>query len=283
MNWKTINTLLMLEQTLFGLPWAILGALFPFASSSFIGPHWFIWVFILLAFIFARVAGMSLNRLIDCRIDFLNPRTRSRPLPSGQITKGQVQIMAILSLVLFIISCSLINFYTLLFSPLIAFLLIAYSYTKRFTYLCHFVLGLIEFFAPFLGYVAITGKMSIAPVYLGAAIFFWISGVDIMYSTQDRVFDLSYGLKSMPVKIGEKNSFIFARFLHVASVLGLILAGVAGNIAWPYYLGIFIVGWLFIYQHQIVKTDMYKAFFVSNSLIAVVLLLFTLGAILWVA
>jgi 4-hydroxybenzoate polyprenyltransferase len=281
MNWKTVNNLLMFEQTLFGLPWALIGAIIPFANPSFKSPDMFVWFWILSAFIFARTAGMSFNRLFDHYIDLKNPRTAKRPLPAGEISRGQVSFIAWFSLIFFTISCYNINTLCFLFSPVVAFLIFAYSFTKRFTFYCHFVLGLIEFFAPFLGYIAITSQLSLIPVFLGFAILFWISGMDIMYCTQDEAYDKENGLFSMAVKLGVKGCFRLARLLHILVVICLLVSGILAQMTFLYYVGLFFVALLFLYQHSVVKNQLHKAFFVANSLIAITQFIFTLGAVLW--
>jgi 4-hydroxybenzoate polyprenyltransferase len=270
----------MIEQTLFGLPWALIGALIPFANSNFKGPSLWTWCLVLVAFISARTSGMSFNRLIDYEIDLANQRTKSRPLQSGEITKGQVTVIAFLSLIIFLLATLSINSLCFIFAPFAAFLLVFYSFTKRFGSYCHFVLGLVEFFAPFLGYIAITSTISYEAVFLGFAIFFWISGMDIMYSTQDEVFDRENGLYSIPVKIGAQNSFKLARLLHALTVFCLILVGIWSEISFSYFIGVAFVCFLFIYQHRIVQNNINQAFFTANSLIAVVQFIFTLVAIL---
>jgi 4-hydroxybenzoate polyprenyltransferase len=281
MNWKTVNRLLMVEQTLFGLPWALIGAIIPFTNPSFNGPSFLKWLWILLAFTAARTAGMSFNRLIDHEIDLKNPRTSKRPLPANEISRRQVAFIAFTSLFLFVIACMNINKLCFFFSPLIACLIVFYSYTKRFTPFCHFVLGIIEFFAPFLGYIAITSEITLTPFFLGFAILFWISGMDIMYSTQDRIFDKENGLYSIPVLLGVDSSFKLARWLHALTVVSLLIVGMIEHISFLYYVGVFLVSLLFIYQHLVVKNNMHKAFFLANSLIAITQFVFTLGAVLW--
>lgn len=305
MNWTSFRKLIMIEQTLFGLPWALMGALLPFANPTFLHHfnwnNWSIWIWMVLAFFFARTSGMSFNRLIDCEIDRLNPRTQGRALPSGQVTVLQVSILAWSSLLLFIFSCAMLNTLCLLFSLVISFLLWAYSYTKRYTCFCHFVLGLIEFFAPFLGWLAVTGTFNteifgtdmlssrlfaLTPIFLGCSILCWISGMDIVYALQDVDFDRKYHVNSFPARFGVINALKMARLLHLGSVIFFALAGFVASVSFLYYVGLVIVGILFVYQHWILRPGnlkhLHRAFFTCNSLIAVTQLIFTFGAILWV-
>lgn len=288
MQWlKTLQKLILLERSLFGLPLALIGALLPFSNEEFTKTfpwhEWGRWVWILLAFTAARTAGMAFNRLIDKDIDAKNPRTKTRPLPSGEITYAQVVCVGWISLVLFVYCCSQLNRMCFLFSPLIALLICAYSYTKRFTALCHFVLGLIEFFAPFLGWIAITGTWDWPPLFLGLGVLFWISGMDVVYSLQDVSFDRQYRLHSIPVAIGIRKSLLVARSLHALSLLMLVFAGLFAKVNLLYYAGLLLVSGLFIYQHLLIDPKDFRkirrAFFTCNSLIAVTQCLFTLGAI----
>lgn len=285
----TLQKLLLLEQTLFGLPLALMGALLPFANPEFIANypknHWMPWVWILLAFTAARSSGMAFNRLIDKDMDALNPRTKERPLPKGEITSFQVTIVAWASLAIFIFCCSMLNPLCLIFSPLIAFLIGIYSYTKRYTALCHFVLGLIEFFCPFLGWIAITGTWDLPPVFLGLGVLFWISGMDIVYALQDIDFDRQYRLHSIPVAFGGRKSLLIARILHLFAMFMFTAAGFFAHVNFLYYIGLVLVSGLFIYQHLLIKprdlSNMRRAFFTCNSLIAVTQCVFTFGAIVW--
>jgi 4-hydroxybenzoate polyprenyltransferase len=290
MKWLlTFRKLTMLEHTLFGLPLALIGALLPFANPQFAGRllshEWLPWAWILLAFAAARTSGMAFNRLIDKDIDALNPRTRERPLQKGEISPSQVAFIAWGGLVLFVFCCSQLNFLCFLLSPLIAFLIWAYSYTKRFTALCHFVIGLIEFFAPIMGWIAVTGTWDIPPILMGAGVLFWISGMDIIYASQDVNFDREYRLHSMPVALGLRKSLLLARSLHALSVILFFLSGLAAGVNFIYYIGLGIVSGLFIYQHSLIKPrdlrHMKKAFFTCNSLIAITQCVFTFGAISW--
>lgn len=289
MRWlHTLQKLILLERTLFGLPLALIGALLPFANEDFAKTYpweeWSRWVWILFAFTAARTAGMAFNRLIDKDIDAINPRTQNRPLPKGEITYFQVALVCWISLALFIFSCSQLNPMCFSFSPLIAFLICAYSYTKRYTALCHFVLGLIEFFAPFLGWIAVTGTWDWPPLFLGLAVLLWISGMDVIYSLQDLSFDRQYRLHSIPVAIGIRKSLLLARVLHALSVFMLVFAGLLAGVNFLYYIGLFFISGLFVYQHLLIKPSdlrkIRKAFFTCNSLIAVTQCVFTLGAIL---
>lgn len=289
MKWlHTFQKLILLERTLFGLPLAFIGALLPFTNEEFAKAYpwqeWGRWIWILLAFTAARTAGMAFNRLIDRDIDAVNPRTKNRPLPRGEITNTQVACVGWISLLFFVYCCRQLNPMCFYFSPLIAFLICAYSYSKRYTALCHFVLGLIEFFAPFLGWIAITGTWDLPPLFLGIAVLLWISGMDVVYSLQDISFDRQYRLHSIPVAIGIRKSLLLARALHALSVLMLILAGFLTGVNFLYYVGILLVSGLFVYQHYLVKPGDFRkirrAFFTCNSLIAVTQCVFTLGAIL---
>lgn len=275
----TFRKLIQLEETLFGLPLALVGALLPFSTTPF---HFdgvlFLWI--LLAFSAARSAGMSFNRLIDAELDRKNPRTQNRPLQRGEITAAQVKKTAWASSLLFLYACSKINLTCLLLSPLIVFLLFAYSYTKRFTALCHFILGLIEFFAPVMGWLAVDAPLSFAPLLLGLGMMLWISGMDILYAIQDIDFDRSMRLHSIPAALGAKKSRMLAKLLHILSLFLFCFAGFFAGAHLLFYVGLLIASALFLYQHQIFPKNPRRAFLLCNSLIALTLFAFTLGSIL---
>lgn len=292
MRWLVkLQKLIRIQETLFGLPLALTGALLPFANADFASQYswkseWIKWCWILLAFSAARTAGMAFNRIVDRNIDAANPRTKNRPLPAGEVTVSQVKWLAWSSLFLFIFCAWQLGPLTFLFSPLVAFLLIVYSYTKRFTALSHFVLGLIEFFAPFLGWTAVVGSLGLPPLCLGIAVMLWISGMDMIYAIQDLSFDRQYRLHSMPVQIGVQKTLLLAKFVHFLSFTALLIAGLLAQVHPIYFVGLLVIAGLFIYQHSLVKphdlSQIQRAFFTCNSLIAVTQCTFTLGSILWI-
>ncbi|MBN4066460.1 UbiA family prenyltransferase [Simkania negevensis] len=283
--WKTFRRLILLEQTLFGLPWAFAGAILPLAIPNTpllaFGPLQ--WLFIVLAFFFARTAGMSFNRLIDRKIDGDNPRTRMRVLPSGEATPLQVGVLAWTAAAGFVVTCGLINMPILLLSPLLLLLLIGYSYTKRFTSLCHFVLGAIQFFVPICAWIAITGVWAWPPVFLGLAALTLFAGTDIVYQMQDLSFDKKRGLVSLPVVLGIEKSMTFVRLLHIASITCLVALSFFLSHAIIYLVGVGCIATIFLYMHWKLSLHSYEVgrfFFRCNTLVGVSAFIICIGALL---
>jgi 4-hydroxybenzoate polyprenyltransferase len=279
---KILNKLLLMEQTLFALPWVIVGMLFASIEKGVWLLDGMTTVYLLSAFIGARIAGMSINRLVDYPFDAKNPRTQDRPLPKGEITPKEVKMTTLCSLLLFVWASFQLSPFIIGCTPIIIALLFLYSYLKRWSVLCHFALGIIEFFAPFLGYIAVAGSLeSSAPYFLGAAIFFWISGVDIAYATQDRAFDRKAGLKSIPAVFGFKKSLILSRICHLMMTLSLLGAAFVVEMGWIYYVGLSYVAILLFYQQSKIEHVVQKGFFIANAQVALILMVFTFGAWVW--
>lgn len=279
-NNNSVAELLKLEQTLFALPFAYMGMLL--AGQGFPGLK--VFLLITLAMAAARTAGMSLNRVIDMEIDARNPRTKNRALPAGLIKPSTAVLIALVSLVLLFYSAWSLNKLCFYLSPLAVLLLWAYSYLKRFTSLCHLVLGMIEFCAPVGAWIAVTGTLELPSIYLGVAILLWITGVDIIYSVQDYAFDVANGIFSVPARIGVKNALRAARVIHLLSVSFLILTMIKLGLGFFFLAGILGYASLLSYQHYIVRTgeaaSIGKVFFKLNSWSSVTLLVFTVLEVL---
>lgn len=275
-NIKKWQDVLMLPHTLFGLPWVIIGALLPFVlriPATVQGVQWFS---IALAFFSARFAGMALNRYIDSTIDQKNPRTRQRALPRGDVTHAEVFAVILVSLALFFFACWHINTYTLYLAPLVCTLLILYSYTKRITSLCHFVLGLIHFFGLVVAFAAVAGVMTMAPIIIATALLAIIASGDIFYALQDVDFDRSYGLYSIPVKLGVAKATLLARQLQVAAILLLLYFGVHTGLSMIYFSGCMIAASMYAvsyFQNRLV--------FFMNSYVGIVMMLALIGEYVW--
>ena len=287
MSIKTYSRLVLIEQTLFGLPWVLTAALLPFSQISFVKSfpweNWTLWVWIFSAFVSARTAGMSFNRLIDKEIDLANPRTQNRELPKGALTPFQVSFVAWISVFIFIFSCAMINPLCFMMSPIVVILLWAYSYTKRFTPFCHLFLGLIQFFGPIFAWIAITGSWALPPVLLGLALMCSIAANDIIYALQDRDFDQSYNLHSIPVAFGVHNSMIVAKLMHVITVFFLVATGISLDLNAVYYVGVALIALIYFRHYRHIKENgiqvVNPAFFKCNSYVAIALLFFSSGAI----
>lgn len=273
---KIILDMIKFEHTLFALPFALMGAVLP--DMGF--PSWEKVLYILLAMVGARSAGMSLNRLIDAELDRYNPRTKERPIQRGLITKGQVFLFIVVNLALFIFAAYMLNPLAFKLSFVAIAFLILYPYTKRFTFFAHFFLGICLSFAPMGGWIAVTGDFGFVPICLMLAVICWVSGFDIIYSLQDVEHDLEYGLFSVPARFGVKNALIISRAMHFSMVLLLVTVRFELALGWYYTAGVILTGLALIYEHSMVSAEDFSkadaAFFFLNGLISVMLFIFTL-------
>jgi 4-hydroxybenzoate polyprenyltransferase len=235
---------------------------------------------IVLCMIFARNAAMGFNRLADKRFDALNPRTRNREIPSGIIGSRAAAIFVFINVVLFIASTSFINPLTLYLSPVALIIILGYSLTKRFTFLCHFILGLGLSLAPIGAYISLTGKFSIVPLTYSFIVLTWVSGFDIIYALQDDEFDKSNNLFSVPSAAGIKNAIAISVFVHLITFLLVVLAGFTGGGGWIYWAGAALFSLFLLYQHLIVKqNDLSRinlAFGTTNGIASVLFAIFVI-------
>ncbi len=269
-----------IEHSVFALPFAFVAALI--AASGI--PPWRTVAWIVVAMVAARSAAMGLNRVIDRKIDAANPRTRNREIPAGVIGSGEAMVFIILSLALLVYAAWQLNDLCLKLSPLAISVLVLYSYTKRFTWAAHFVLGLAIAGAPLGAWIAVTGTLDPRVLALGAAVIFWLAGFDTLYALQDVDFDRAHGLRSIPQRFGIPNAIRFARLAHLVAWSLLVLTGLLFDLSPFYFLGLFFVAALFIYEHSLVReNDLSKlnmAFFNMNGYISVSVFVFTLAAYL---
>ena len=261
------------SHTLFALPFAFTGALL--AARGLPSAAQALWI--LLAMIGARTAAMGLNRLIDAEIDAKNPRTASRAIPAGQISKGNVTVFIILSVLLLLYAAYRLNPLCLKLAPVALFFLGLYSYCKRFTAFAHVVLGICLAGAPIGAWIAIRGELSLPPVLLGAAVLFWVAGFDILYALQDLEFDKSAGLHSIPVSLGVQGSLWLARIFSVIMILLLLWLRTALGLGLPFLCGIGATFLLLSYEHLLLKDgDLKKldlAFFTMNGYVSIIILI----------
>lgn len=268
------NRLTRFSQSLFNLPFVIAGTLIPlFAGEISWGLLW-----ILPAFFAARISGMAFNQLIDRNIDAKNQRTKDRPVAAGEVSPLQATVVAWSSLIVFLVVCAQINTLCLVLSPLIAGLLLLYSYMKRLHWSCHFVLGLIHFFGPVMAWAALTGTLAWPPVCLGLASLCFIAGSDIVYARQDLEFDRQQGLFSIPSQFGAEQSLWIARTLHGATLFFLVLFGLVGSFG-PLYYGAPLVTLILLLRFYGNLTP--ERFFSINITVSMTVLIFTLGDLLW--
>jgi 4-hydroxybenzoate polyprenyltransferase len=270
------------EHTLFALPFAYLGMIL--AERGFPTLSQFLWITV--AMVGARSMAMSVNRLADYRIDQRNPRTANWPLPSGKISFQAVILFAVFSFVVFLIAVYQLAPLCRLLWPVIILPMIIYPFTKRFTYLSHFLLGLCLGLAPLGAYVAITDRIPELPIIvLGLAVLFWTAGFDIIYSCQDYDFDTREGLRSIPIVLGIEKGLQMTKILHLTTVFLLFLVGLLMRLNLFYFLGIILTSLFLWYENRIVKpSDLSKvnlSFFTMNGLVSIAILLFTMTDILF--
>jgi len=274
--------LIKFSHTIFAMPFALIGFFLATKSNEF---EWNTLMYVVLCMVFARSAAMAFNRYIDRDIDTNNPRTAQvREIPNGSIKANSALVFVIINCLLFIGTTYLINPLCLALSPVALLVILGYSYTKRFTALCHLVLGLGLALAPIGAYLAVSGKFDVVPLLFSAAVLFWVSGFDIIYSLQDQEFDKEQKLHSVPVLIGTKNALTLSKLLHFLTFSSLSIAGSFGDFSLFYWIGFGIFNILLIYQHILVKhNDLSKinlAFFTTNGIASVIFGIFVLIDIL---
>lgn len=233
---------------------------------------------VILCMVFARSAAMAFNRYIDRSFDAKNPRTAIREIPSGQISSVAAAIFTFICCVGFMFCSYMINPLCFYLSPVALLVVLGYSYTKRFTPLCHLILGLGLALAPVGAYIALTEQFALLPILFGGIVLFWVSGFDIIYALQDEEFDRKNSLKSIPVLLGKKSALRFSEVLHLFSAAFVIAAFFLGDFNWLYLTGAGLFIGLLYYQHSIVKpNDLSKvniAFMTANGIASVIFSIF---------
>jgi 4-hydroxybenzoate polyprenyltransferase len=274
---RTVLKMIRFEHSVFALPFALLSALI--AARGVPDIHQIVWI--VLACVFARTAAMSFNRLVDFEFDKINPRTCSWALPAGAVSRGFVAVFVIVNVLLFIFAAAQLNRLALALSPLALIVLLGYSYTKRFTYLSHAILGLALGIAPMGGWIAIRGEFAFAPAVLGLGVLLWTCGFDILYSLQDIEFDRRAGLFSIPQQFGVRAALNISSLSHALGFICFLAVYVLGNLGWLYLIGTIMVGLLLIYEHALVKPNdlsrVNTAFFTVNGIISIFLFICGLG------
>lgn len=279
---RAYGELVMFSHTIFSFSFAIVAILL-MSKNYAIELTTFIWI--IVALLSARTGANALNRVIDANIDTLNPRTANRQIPQNRISIKEVMLLVLTCFAIMIYAASQLNTLSLLLAPIALFLMIIYSYTKRFTWLCHLILGLTCACAPVGAIIAITGQISFLALVIGAANMFWVAGFDIMYGAQDYDFDIAHGLYSIPAYFGVKNALLIARLFHLITFFALLLLYFIANknLNIFYLFGLSIIGALFIYQHKIISSQNLKqvrlASYHVNQIISVVFLFFSTLAI----
>lgn len=246
--------LIRFSHTIFAMPFALLGTAIAYIHTpqNFTGIKF---LYIIMCMIFARTSAMAFNRYLDRDIDALNPRTQSREIPSGKISAWNALVLTIISAVLFSFFSFLLNKLCFYLSPIALLIILGYSYTKRFTWFCHIILGLGLALAPIGAYIAITGTIHGSIILIAAAVLMWVSGFDVIYALQDEDFDKAHHLFSIPVFLGRKNAMMLSRLFHLTASLLLLINFYIypfGNI---YLLGWVIFSLLLVYEHYLITPE----------------------------
>lgn len=270
---KKYLSLVLFAHSIFAMPFAMIGFFLGVTTTE--NPfNWYLFVAVILCMVFARNAAMAFNRYLDRNIDAKNPRTQMRDIPAGKVSATEALLFVIINCVLFIATTAFINPFCLYLSPVALFVVLFYSYTKRFTALCHLVLGLGLSLAPIGAYIAVTGYFNIVPIFYSFAVLFWVSGFDIIYALQDEDFDRQQKLHSIPAALGIKNALRLSVALHILSALCVILPLFFTTFSWVYYIGIAFFCAMLIYQHLLVKPNdiskVDRAFATTNGYASVV-------------
>ena len=264
------------EHTLFALPFAYLGMIL--ASRGW--PGWPIVIWTTLAMAGARTGAMAANRLIDAGLDARNPRTATRAIPQGLMSRPEMLGLATGGFALLHIAAWQLNGLALALAPVAMLAVTLYSYTKRFTWGSHWILGLVDGIAPVGGWIAVTGAFSLEAIVLALAVMFWIGGFDVLYGLQDVDFDRQHGLHSIPARFGVRKALWTTRASHAATIVMLLALGNVSNLGWPYWVGVGLIGCLLTYENLLLKPhDLSRlniAFFNINGYIAIVALVSTI-------
>lgn len=247
---RSYGKLVMFSHTIFSLGFALVSMLL--AANGF--PKFSTLFWILVCFLGARTGANAINRVIDAEIDAKNPRTANRQVPKGEMKKKEIVVFTAICFLIMLFGAYKLNMICLILSPVALFLMIIYSYTKRFTFLCHLVLGVTCACAPVGAWLAITGEITWIPLVMGAANTLWVAGFDIIYGSQDYDFDKANNLHSMAVQFGVKNALLIAMLFHVLTVIFLIALGIlAQELGLIYFVGVLIISILLTIQYKLVS------------------------------
>ena len=275
-------SLIKFSHTVFAMPFAMIGFLLAVKHERYFNMS--IFMYMILCMVFARSAAMAFNRYIDRKFDALNPRTKNREVPAGVINPTSDLLLTIICAAAFIITTSFINTICFYLSPVALAVVLGYSYTKRFTPLCHLILGVGLSLAPIGAYLTVTGQFSLLPILLSFVVFTWSGGFDIIYALPDAEFDKSHNLYSIPAWLGVKRALKFSEAVHVITALLLFAVGLWGHFGILYWIGVICFIGLLIYQHRLVKpNDLSKvnlAFGTVNGIGSIVFSAFTIADIL---
>lgn len=265
-----------LSHTIFALPFAYIGALL---AADGIPTGWEL-LWITLAMMGARSAAMALNKIIDLKYDRLQPRFVNRPMVTGEVKPWEAVLLTLCSLGLFFWAAGNLHPICIKLAPLAVIPLAVYPYMKRFSWTCHFVLGLALSIAPIGAWLAINGQLTLPIILIGLAVGVWIAGFDIIYGCQDVEFDQKHGLHSVPVRFGISSALTIAKVSHGLSIALFAIAGQLLHLQWIYYGGVVLAALVLLYQHSIVRPNDFRqvtqVYFMRNGLVSIALLIFTI-------
>lgn len=275
-------SLVTFSHTVFAMPFALIGYFIAVKHEGYsFSLHSFLLV--ILCMIFARTAAMAFNRYVDREIDLNNPRTALREIPAGIIRPRSALHLVILSALLFMFCTWLINSLVFKLSPFAILIILGYSFTKKFTSLSHFILGLGLSLAPIGAYLAVTARFDLIPMLYSLIVLLWVGGFDIIYALQDEEFDKNELLKSIPVWLGRKHAMFFSTIVHLLAAVLVLIAGLLAGFGWIYWAGSLIFIALLFYQHLIVKPNdisrLNVAFFTTNGLASIIFAIFVIAQV----
>ena len=282
---KKYLSLVTFAHTIFAMPFAFIGFFLAVTTTS---AHfdWLKLLLMILCMVFARNSAMAFNRYLDRNIDAKNPRTQKRDIPAGRISPAAALTFTLVNGALFITATFFINRLCFYLSPVALLVVLGYSATKRFTALCHLVLGLGLSLAPIGAYLVVAGQFAWLPIFFSLSVLCWVSGFDIIYALQDEDFDRNENLHSIPAWLGKANALRLSTVLHIFSAAFIILPAIFTTVSWPYYIGIAFFCSMLIYQHRLVKpNDLSRvnfAFMTTNGIASVVFAVFFLIDRLWI-
>ena len=284
-------SLIKFSHTIFAMPFALLGFFMGISHlnnlesgweriKNYFATHYTVFIFIVLCMVFARSAAMAFNRYLDRDYDAKNPRTAIREIPSGLISASSALRFTIINMILFVVAAYMINTTCFLLSPIALLVILGYSYTKRFTSLCHLVLGLGLSLAPAGAFIAVTETMTLTVLFLSLSVIGWVAGFDIIYALQDDQFDASQGLFSIPSQLGRKQALRVSRILHTITALLIVAAGLNFNFHFIYWIGAVLFISLLIFQQSLVKEEDLSrvniAFMTANGIASIVFSIFAI-------
>lgn len=272
---KLILDAVKFEHTVFALPFAYLGLVL--AEGGW--PRFSIFFWVTIAMVGLRTAGMFFNRIFDQPYDQMNPRTKNRALPAGLLSRKAAWTVAFVGSFFYFLAAGMLNSLCLKLAPIPFALALTYPFLKRWTYLCHFGVGIVLAGAPIGGWMASRGTFMGAPYLISAAVLFWVAGFDILYSLQDIESDRKIGLHSIPACFGEKKALTAAALFHAAMFGSLILFGRNIHLGFIYFLGMLFIGFFLLRQHFLIfkygLARINEAFFTLNAFVSIAMFVFT--------